>query len=173
MRVLPVSGGLPVYDRRTGVDRMAGRRGVKKMMKRLTERNSSGDGYFPECFKEPCLGLGCKKSDCAFIEQVCDRLADYEDTGLLPEEIKSLQAEWNINLIVLKNYRELAQADKEGNGKRSDWISVKDRIPLGGTVLATDGKIVITAPASSVIANGDVITHWMPLPGLPKKEEHS
>lgn len=69
---------------------MAGRRGVKKMMKRLTERNSSGNGYFPECFKEPCLGLGCKKNDCVFIEQVCDRLADYEDTGLSPEEVTGL-----------------------------------------------------------------------------------
>lgn len=52
-----------------------------------------------------------------------DRLAAYEDTELEPEEIKSLQAEYAVNLKVLESYRnlgsvdrlrELAQADKEG-----------------------------------------------------------
>lgn len=51
------------------------------------------------------------------------------------------------------------------------WISVKDRLPKTGTVLATDGRVVITAPASSVTADGPAITHWMPLPGLPGKDE--
>lgn len=27
----------------------------------------------------------------------------------------------------------------------SEWISVKDGLPKGGTVLATDGRVVITA----------------------------
>ena len=52
-----------------------------------------------------------------------DRLAAYEDTGLEPEEIKSLQAEWSVNLKVLDEYRklgsvalihELVQANKDG-----------------------------------------------------------
>lgn len=51
------------------------------------------------------------------------------------------------------------------------WISVKDRLPQTGTILATDGRVVITAPASSVTADGPAITHWMPLPELPGKEE--
>ncbi|RGX52927.1 DUF551 domain-containing protein [Anaerotruncus sp. AF02-27] len=55
-----------------------------------------------------------------------------------------------------------------------EWISVKDRLPkeikCNGTVLATDGVTVITAPSSSVTAKG-AITHWMPLPE-PPKEEH-
>ena len=51
-----------------------------------------------------------------------DRLAAYEDTGLEPEEIKSLQAEWGVNLKALESYRrlgsfdrlsELSEADKE------------------------------------------------------------
>lgn len=46
----------------------------------------------------------------------------------------------------------------------TEWISVKDRLPKTGTVLATDGQIVITAPSSSVTADGQAITHWMPLP---------
>ena len=51
-----------------------------------------------------------------------------------------------------------------------DWISVKDRLPKTGTVLATDGRIVITAPYSSVTANGQAITHWMSLPEPPKED---
>lgn len=50
----------------------------------------------------------------------------------------------------------------------SNWISVKDRLPKCGTVLATDGNIVITAPASSVTTDGPAITHWMPLPKPPE-----
>lgn len=48
------------------------------------------------------------------------------------------------------------------------WISVKDRLPVTGNVLATDGQIIITAPSSSV-RNRKSITHWMPLPELPKE----
>lgn len=53
----------------------------------------------------------------------------------------------------------------------AEWISVKDRLPKTGTVLATDGQIVITAPSSSVTADGQAITHWMPLPEPPKEDE--
>ena len=28
-------------------------------MDRLTARGKEGKAYFPECFKEPCLGCGC------------------------------------------------------------------------------------------------------------------
>ena len=49
------------------------------------------------------------------------------------------------------------------------WISVKERLPKTGTVLVTDGKIVITAPSSSVTKDGLAITHWMPLPEPPEE----
>lgn len=45
-----------------------------------------------------------------------------------------------------------------------EWISVKDRLPDNGTVLVTDGKIVVTAPSSTVTVDGPAISHWMPLP---------
>ena len=56
----------------------------------------------------------------------------------------------------------------------AEWISVKERLPeddkYNGTVLATDGSIVITAPSSTVAAGG-VITHWMHLPEPPKEDD--
>ena len=46
---------------------------------RLTAYSDIGTPYFPECFKEPCSGMGCKKKDCPFITQVCQTLAVFED----------------------------------------------------------------------------------------------
>lgn len=50
------------------------------------------------------------------------------------------------------------------------WISVKEYLPYGGTVLATDGVTVTIAPASSVYPAG-AITHWMPLPEPPEEDD--
>ena len=53
----------------------------KMITKRLTARDEKhkGNAYFPECFKEPCDGSGCKKENCPFLTQVCEKLAYYED----------------------------------------------------------------------------------------------
>ena len=45
-------------------------------MKRLTKRNPHGSAYFPRCFE--CNIDVCPR-DCAAMEQVCERLAEYED----------------------------------------------------------------------------------------------
>ena len=49
-------------------------------MERLTARNERGQAYFPRCFEEPCLGMGCDKGDCDFMDKVCEKLAQYEDS---------------------------------------------------------------------------------------------
>ena len=54
-------------------------------MKRMTERGEDGNAYYPQCFKEPCEGMGCKIEQCKFSEAACDRLAAYEDSGLSPD----------------------------------------------------------------------------------------
>ena len=56
-------------------------------MERMTERSESGHAYYPQCFKEPCYGSGCKIKDCPFETAVCERLAAYEDTGLTPDQV--------------------------------------------------------------------------------------
>lgn len=51
----------------------------------------------------------------------------------------------------------------------SEWISVKDRLPEHGTeVLVTNGVVMAVAPASTVVRRDTFISHWMPLPELPK-----
>lgn len=92
-------------------------------MERLTEWNESSHkhAYYPRCFKEPCYGSGCKIKDCPFETAVCERLAAYEDTGLIPEEIKApFTEDTMINLaaqalgVEPSRLRELAEADKDG-----------------------------------------------------------
>ena len=96
-------------------------------MERLTEWNGRQIryAYYPRCFKEPCYGSGCKIKDCPFETSVCERLAAYEDTGLMPEEVlpKDKADEIALNLMRLAgleslcsydHLRELAEADKDG-----------------------------------------------------------
>ena len=54
---------------------------------RLTARDPVGNAYFPECFKEPCGGVGCTKDHCVFLDSVCDKLAGYEEQGDQTEKL--------------------------------------------------------------------------------------
>ena len=84
-------------------------------MKRMTERGERGNAYYPQCFKEPCEGMGCKIDLCKFSEAACDRLAAYEDSGLSPEDAANLHAILRLgDGMTLMRMRELAVADKEG-----------------------------------------------------------
>ena len=96
-------------------------------MERLTEWNGRQprDAYYPRCFEEPCYGRGCKINDCPFETAVCERLAAYEDTGLMPEEVLPKDKADEIALKLMRladleslcsydHLRELAEADKEG-----------------------------------------------------------
>ena len=95
-------------------------------MERLTEWNDeqTRHAYYPRCFEEPCYGGGCKINDCPFETAVCERLAAYEDTGLMPEEVLPKDKADEIALKLMRladleslcsydHLRELAEADKE------------------------------------------------------------
>lgn len=81
-------------------------------MERLTRRSDTGHAYYPRCFEEPCGGDGCKIKDCLFDNTICERLAAYEDTGLEPEEVKSMQAEHFSGLEMAKLYSALTELKK-------------------------------------------------------------
>lgn len=90
-------------------------------MERLTERDGK-HAYFPECFEEPCGGIGeCLKSGCTLINEACERLAAYEDTGLEPEVFKKvfnedaiLKLAGQVLDVAPGRLRELSQAEKDG-----------------------------------------------------------
>lgn len=60
-------------------------------MERLTEKNETGEAYYPECFSK-CDGMGAsvKCNDCSLTNAVCELLAAYEDTGLTPERMREI-----------------------------------------------------------------------------------
>ena len=92
-------------------------------------------------------------------QEIIDRLAAYEDTGLTPEEVQQMR-----------------------------WIPVEERLPeeSDGMVLFTNRKAVtsgyrnhmfrmsgeegIYAPAIRKGGGYMRVTHWMPLPEAPKEE---
>ena len=93
------------------------------MMERLTKREN-GHAHYPRCFEEPCGGMGCRTEDCEFKVEICERLADYEDTKREPEEVSALEKLFDYaleesktlaeQLELLNRIRDLAEADKDG-----------------------------------------------------------
>lgn len=87
-------------------------------MERMTERSERGNAYYPQCFKEPCEGMGCKIEQCKFSEAACDRLAAYEDTGLSPEKVswmkEVVEAAFDNDTSRIERAHNLHVADKEG-----------------------------------------------------------
>ena len=70
----------------------------------------------PECCE---VGGNCAMN-CKWEEAAWSRLAAYEDTGLMPAEVRSMYGEWYAMMSVLNSIgsytrlRELAEADKDG-----------------------------------------------------------
>lgn len=61
-------------------------------MQRLTERNSAGVGYIGRHTQLPGLETASTMRVAA-VRDVMQRLAEYEDTGLSPEQIAQLRKE--------------------------------------------------------------------------------
>lgn len=87
-------------------------------MERLTEKHYLGDDHYIKCSGNCNVEMDC--IDCPSFDCLVERLAAYEDTGLTPVEIKSMQeehfsglemAKLHSALMELKKYQE---ADKDG-----------------------------------------------------------
>ena len=61
-------------------------------MERLTERNSTGVGYIGKHTQVPGLETASTMRVAA-VRDVMQRLAEYEDTGLTPEQIARMRME--------------------------------------------------------------------------------
>ena len=87
-------------------------------MERLTEKHYLGTDHYMKCSGNCNVDMDC--IDCPSFDRLVERLAAYEDTGLTPVEIKSMQeehfsglemAKLHSALMELKKYQE---ADKDG-----------------------------------------------------------
>ena len=87
-------------------------------MEGLTEKYYLGADHYMKCSENCDVDMGC--IDCPSFDRLVERLAAYEDTGLEPEEIKSMKdehfsglemAKLHSALMELKKYQE---ADKDG-----------------------------------------------------------
>ena len=92
-------------------------------------------------------------------QEIIDRLAAYEDTGLAPEEVQQMR-----------------------------WIPVEERLPEeeNAQVLMTDGEGWYISSRNEMVrlldcegifipgkaGAGVKVTHWMPLPQPPKEASH-
>lgn len=132
-------------------------------MERLTERGEDGK-YFVRISRDSDLILGAEERLLPGLEKwtgwwehtvlgnIVDRLAAYEDTGLIPEEFQQMR-----------------------------WIPVEERLPKPqeNPVIACDYTGVCLAWYSPTMGwqyrtglSGVDITHWMPLPQPPKEVTH-
>ena len=76
-------------------------------MERLTAWSDYG-AYFPKCFEKPCGGNGPENDcdDCGFMEDVCQKLAQYEDIGTLEEVREAVEKQKPKNPNNLKRARD-------------------------------------------------------------------
>lgn len=112
-------------------------------MKRLTKKVHGVWTALCEYGRSPCPVV---------TQEIIDRLAAYEDTGLIPEEFQQMR-----------------------------WIPVEERLPKPqeNPVIACDYTGVCLAWYSPTMGwqyrtglSGVDITHWMPLPQPPKEASH-
>ena len=88
-------------------------------MERLTEKHYLAEGHYMKCSEDCNVDMDCV--DCPAHDNLVERLAAYEDTGLTPEEIKApltadvfLRAAAQALGMDADRLRELAEADKDG-----------------------------------------------------------
>lgn len=107
-----------------------------------------------------------------------------EEIEELQEELESLQEQYDSLLDGFsKRGTKLGELMKENVKLRNPWISVKDRLPKGEEVLTF--KIVCTSNGVNIARYDESdglwkefgkgakinVTHWMPIPKLPKGGE--
>lgn len=80
-------------------------------MDRYTAREPEGNAYYPKCFEEECFGMESREEceKCQFTFDVCERLAAYEDLGLLPEQLRELDGMYKEVCEKLAEYQKLEE----------------------------------------------------------------
>lgn len=77
------------------------------MMERLTEKHYLGTDHYMKCSGNCNVDMDC--IDCPSFDRLVERLAAYEDTGLTPDEIKSMKDEHFSGLEMAKLHSALME----------------------------------------------------------------
>lgn len=110
-------------------------------------------------------------------------MADTNAVNSLKAEIEAIrkEIEWK-DMVISLAQRKQSEAEAERDALLQQWTSVDDELPApGNRVIATDGYFV--GEAYRTISGtwnrydgvamrdciGSIVTHWMPLPSLPKE----
>ena len=148
-------------------------------MERLTERNENGkkEAYYPYCFREDtCDGDGPSEKcvACALSTKICEKLAEYEDTGLTPDEIREMQ-----ELLSRENGKETTRFSRDNDS----WIPVEERLPEDEAMMLVTcqtkaGRRSVNRAwygAGCWHGTGSMsgVTAWMPLPDPYSPERSS
>lgn len=130
-------------------------------MERLTERDKNGTAMAVCCGSECEYNYCCEASgfsECRGIDDIIDRLAAYEETGLEPEGIKGMQHREIMRVINMApelegvpfdRLRELAQADREGRVVVLDERKAPCDLCVYNPPSSLDGKPCTMRPAAA------------------------
>ena len=113
-------------------------------MERLTEKHYLAEDHYMKCSEDCNVDMDCV--DCPAFDKIIERLAAYEATGLMPEEIKApFTEDTMINLaaqamgVEPSRLREIAEAEKDRRVvvlpcKRGDELWTYGNFPHGREV---------------------------------------
>lgn len=128
-------------------------------MERLTERDKNGTAMAVCCGSECEYNYCCEASgfyECRGIDDIIDRLAAYEDTGLEPEALTRVFNEEAILKLAGQvlgttpdRLRELAQADREGRVVVLDERKSPCDLCVYNPPSSLDGKPCTMCPAAA------------------------
>lgn len=126
-------------------------------MERLTARDED-NAYFPECFKEPCDGMSCQKPKCEFLNQVCSRLAEYEELGLMPEQLRQ------IDKLYKEKCEELAELQKPQEENEADDLTEEWKALRAAGILKSycEKHLCCDCPLRGTGCNGTPISWNLP-----------
>ena len=85
-------------------------------MERLTEKHYLATDHYMKCSGNCNVDMDC--IDCPSFDRLVERLADYEDTGLTPEQCENakviIESAFSDDTSKAERIRELLKADKDG-----------------------------------------------------------
>lgn len=86
-------------------------------MDRLTTRGPEGNAYYPKCFEGECFGMESREEceKCQMTFDIAERLAAYEDLGVMPEQLRELDGMYKEVCEKLAEYQKYVPAFKVGD----------------------------------------------------------